>query len=275
LLLAPKAVPARYLGLLFILPIWLWRPLPPAINTAQVTVLDVGQGLAVVIRSHQHVVVYDTGPSYPEGFDSGLRVLWPYLRSLGINHIDRLIISHSDNDHAGGAQSLLNNMPALAIDSSDSHLFAEAKPCNAYQSWQWDGVQFNYLNVGGYKTHNANSCVLRIVVGEQQLLLPGDIGKTTEKQLLNHNSNALPASILIAPHHGSLSSSSMAFIEAVHPQYVVFATGKDNRFHFPKPQIVARYQQIGAKLYDTAKQGAIIFELSGKGEVAAPKTMLP
>ncbi|MBF0220358.1 MAG: DNA internalization-related competence protein ComEC/Rec2 [Gammaproteobacteria bacterium] len=263
---APAAWPARWLGLLALLPWWLSLPERPEAGTAAVTLLDVGQGLAVVVETQQHLLVYDSGPRFGDGFDAGRMVVAPLLRQHGWQAIDLLMISHGDLDHIGGAQALSElftvNQMVTAVPQQVS--WQRAAPCEAGQQWQWDGVTLTLLHPAASDSalgENDRSCVLQIEANGQRLLLTGDIEKGGEQQLLQRQADHLAADYLIAPHHGSRSSSTLPFVKAVAPKWVFFPAGYLNRYHFPATEVVARYREQGAQLITTGTAGAIIFTL--------------
>lgn len=265
LLLAPRGLPGRWLGIVGLLPLFCYKPVAPKLGEVWLTLLDVGQGLAVVVQTEHHVLVYDTGPKFSADFDTGNAVVVPYLRTLGIKALDTLVISHEDNDHIGGAASLLQAFPATTTFSSvPERLPIKAHYCLTGISWQWEGIDFKFLYPTPEHLHldNNSSCVLSITLGQQRILLVGDIEKAAETYLVQHYTNELAANLLIAPHHGSRTSSTAAFIQAVHPQYVLFPVGYLNKYHFPKAEVVERYRQIGARLYDTVHNGALKFRLN-------------
>ncbi|BAW79893.1 DNA internalization-related competence protein ComEC/Rec2 [Candidatus Nitrosoglobus terrae] len=264
LILAPRGLPGRWLGSIALLPLFLLPQARPADGSLWFTLLDVGQGLAAVARTRHHTLVFDTGPRYSSQFNAGEAVIAPFLRSQGIHHMDTLIISHSDNDHAGGATGLLHQIPATQILTSTPNQLnkIEAQQCIRGQRWHWDGIDFQILHPSSDSGQgNNHSCVLRITRGEQHILIAADIQRQAEHALVTANSSNLSATILVAPHHGSLTSSSPAFITAVNPKHVLFAVGYRNQWHFPQPSIVQRYLQHGAKTWDTARHGAITFHL--------------
>lgn len=266
LLLAPRGFPGRWLGLIWFLPIFYYKNPTPHDAQVWLSVLDVGQGLATVIRTQHHTLVYDTGPSYASHFDAGSFIMIPYLRYQGINKIDALVISHGDTDHSGGAYALLRAFSINKLYTSAPSLFRAYTPitCEAGQKWRWDNVQFEFLapEKNSHLSGNNRSCVLRVSIAARHILFTGDIEKLAEYYLLQTQPKKLAADILIAPHHGSLTSSSWPFIEAVHPKYVVFSAGYLNRFHFPKDEIVQRYQINGAETLNTATCGMIGFSLN-------------
>jgi competence protein ComEC len=272
LLLAPRGLPGRWLGIFWCLPLVMWKPAAPAMGQVWLSLLDVGQGLSVVVRTHDHTLVYDTGAKFSDNFDMGSAVLVPYLREAGVHRVSSLIISHGDNDHIGGSTALINAMPVEKIITSVPERFSNAIFCERGQAWQWDQVKFQilYPPVGQRGLDNDNSCVLRISVGEQHILLTGDIERRSERELLEHDLDALPADILVAPHHGSRTSSTLAFVRAVHPHYVLFATGYRNRYHLPSVAVIARYQAINSVLLDSVHNGAMMFKLDGHSDLGLP-----
>lgn len=260
LLLLPRGFPGRRQAWCFFVPILLYQPLRPAPGEAWMTVLDVGQGLAVVIETAKHTLLYDAGPKYPGSFDAGARVLVPYLRGRGVRRLDKAIISHGDNDHSGGLASVASTFPIKTILSSEpKRLSVPSQMCQAGQHWQWDGIEFAILapQANAQLRGNNASCVLRVRGNGQVFLLPGDIEAVAEQALLQQQGAALAAQVLIAPHHGSKTSSSQAFIVQVHPREVIYAVGYRNRFHFPAPTVARAYNRLTAQQWSTAKQGAI------------------
>ena len=268
-MLLPRGFPARWLGVVAWLPLFFMLPPQPPLGALWLTVLDVGQGLAVVAQTRQHALLYDTGPGFNSEADSGNRIVLPFLRAAGIRKLDGLIVSHDDADHSGGAVSVLDGVPADWLASSlpaASPVHAHARrslPCYAGQTWQWDGVRFAMLHPSwesyadaGLKD-NARGCVLKITTRYGSVLLPADIERASEQALLARDSTALPATILIAPHHGSKTSSTESFIRQVNPAVVVFTVGYRNRFGHPKEAVMARYRELGSTLYRTDESGAL------------------
>ncbi|MFN7096965.1 MAG: ComEC/Rec2 family competence protein, partial [Gammaproteobacteria bacterium] len=205
--------------------------------------------------------IYDTGIGYPDGYNMGDVVIIPFLRQQHIYHLDKLIISHGDADHAGGAAAVLQQFPQLPILTSAIDKFKQyqVQSCHAGQRWWWDGVEFDMLYPFPQQkqTDNNSSCVLQIHAGNQSVLLPGDIEKPAEYALASQYAAQLKSTLLLAPHHGSNSSSTGRFLAAVQPQYVIFATGYLNRYRFPSKQVVARYQQHNSQCVNSAFEGAI------------------
>lgn len=266
LLIAPRGFPARWLGAMWLLPVIKGSQVTPAENELWLTALDVGQGLAIVIQTAQHTIIYDTGPKYSPDFDMGNTAVVPYLRRNGIAKIDALIVSHADTDHSGGAESISRAFPIDYLYTSFAlPLTAKTKAlCHAGVGWRWDNAVFEFLNSNNlFKSKNDNSCVMKITFGRHSILLPGDIEKRGENYLVNYQASKLPATLIIAPHHGSKSSSTPAFVNAVHAQYVLFSVGYRNRFHFPREEIVNRYQALGAKSYCSDQSGAVLFRFKG------------
>jgi len=225
----------------------------------RVTVLDVGQGLAVVAETAKRVLVYDTGPGSGD-YSAGTAIVAPFLRARGIHAIDTLILSHADNDHAGGWPGLAAAVPVATLMLSPGHdTPAPAARCRAGARWTWDDVAFEILyplpTTRG--TGNDLSCVVKISTAAGSVLLPGDIERRGENALIAHAARQVRADVLIAPHHGSETSSSARFIDAVAPRYVIFAAGASNRFGFPRPAVVRAYERAGAGGYVTGEEGAI------------------
>lgn len=272
-LLAPRGVPARWVGAVLLLPMFAQVPPAPQPGELRLTVLDVGQGLAVVARTANHALVYDAGSRFSSDADAGSRVVLPYLRAAGIKSLDGLIVSHDDNDHAGGALSILDAAAPRWLLSSlpEEHALPgradQAVRCTAGQRWQWDGVDFEVLypqprHYAEMRKDNDRSCVLRIQTGARTVLLPADIEARSERELLTALPEKLRAEVLIVPHHGSRTSSTEAFVAAVQPAYAVFTVGYRNRFKHPKEDVVARYQAVDSQVLRSDEAGAIEFLLS-------------
>lgn len=274
-MLLPRGFPARWLGAIWLLPMFLNAPEAPATGNVRVVIFDVGQGLSVALQTQQHAMLYDAGADFSNDADSGNRIIVPNLRALGIAELDGLVLSHDDNDHTGGADSVLQAMPVGWLRSSltDETLQADfnrtGTRCVDGQAWDWDGVHFAFLHPDGApsdKVHdNEQSCVLRISIGEQHILLVGDIEKNAEARLLKVHSKELAATLLVAPHHGSKSSSGEAFVARVLPEYTVFTVGYRNRFGHPRPETVQRYQDSGAELLRSDEDGAILVNMNAQG----------
>jgi competence protein ComEC len=262
-LLLPKGLPGRWLAIFWLLPALLIKTPVPEYGGFRVSFLDVGQGLSVVVQTQKHSLVYDTGAQFSPSFGAVESVILPFLRQQGIKRIDTLILSHSDSDHAGGAVQLLDSIPIEKTLTS----FALTSPhqlCRAGQRWEWEGVSFHILHptVPVSEEDNDQSCVLSIESRQGRVLLTGDISWRSEQALITRSKTQLASTILQVPHHGSLTSSSEAFIRSVMPKYAVFNVGYRNRFGFPKPKVEQRYQQVGATLLRTDREGVVIFDFS-------------
>lgn len=268
ILLLPKGLIVRslgYGGLALGLTLSLLLPAPQPADL-RVTVLDVGQGTAVVVETPKHTLVYDTGPAYSEEFDAGSAIVSPYLFSQGVTQIDALVVSHMDKDHAGGLAGLLEKIhpDKLLMGEFSNRVDTTLNPQNCHQapSWQWDHVRFRFLTwpISTSASANNHSCVLLISYAGQTILLPGDIERDVEQQLLRHKQ--LPANIqlLLAPHHGSHSSSTVGFVNYTAPQEVVYSAGYRNQHGHPHRDIRSRYQAVGSREWNTATQGALVFE---------------
>jgi competence protein ComEC len=271
---APRAVPGRWLGLICMLPLAVVRPPPPATGTMRMVVLDVDQGLAVVVQTATHALLYDAGPRYTEDADAGGRIVVPYLRATGIARLDGLVVSHQDSDHSGGAGTLLQTVPVDWFASSlpaDNALVASMREhgaairCEAGQRWSWDGIRFSVLHPAPAHYRNPKlspndvSCVVRVDSAYGSALLTGDLEARGEDELVHRDAAALKADVLVVPHHGSRTSSTAAFIAAVAPAVAVFTPGYRNRFGHPRPDVVARYAAAGVARYRTDHDGALSF----------------
>ncbi len=276
LLLAPRGLPGRHIGVIFLIPLFLALPPAPAAGRVWLTLLDVGQGLAAVVRTRTHVLVYDTGPRLSSRFDTGAAVVVPFLHHDGIATVDTLVVSHGDNDHIGGARSILN---AMSVDRVLTSVPArlpgpDTRRCNDRQAWNWDGVRFAVINprVDEAVTGNNASCVVRIKDSTGHvILLTGDIQRAAEASMVQRLGSALAADIITAPHHGSDTSSTDAFVNTVKPGYVLFPVGYRNRYGFPKTDVTSRYLGEGAILYRTDRNGAITFRIGPAPDIAPPR----
>ena len=263
----PRGVPLRWLGALLFLPLLLPPRSVPADGAFQLWVLDVGQGLSVLLRTHGHVLVYDTGARYPSGFDLGDAAVLPAIHALGIDHLDLLMISHGDNDHAGGAEAVVEAFPhARRLAGEPARMRVPMAQCVAGQAWQWDGVRFRVLSPGpgAGGRDNDSSCVLLVEGRGGRLLLTGDISSSVEPAVAAAL-DAGPSPVLLVPHHGSKSSSSAAFIATLRPRLALVSAGWRNRFGHPRPEVVARYAEAGVPLFNTAEQGALEVDFPADG----------
>jgi competence protein ComEC len=267
-LLQPRAVPARALGALLFLP--LLAPIRSALplGAFEFYLLDVGQGLAAVVRTNEHTLVYDTGPRYPSGFDLGEAAVVPAMHALGVRHVDRLIVSHGDSDHAGGAVSVADAFaPDFAESGEPERLKITASQCLAGEQWTWDDVSFRIVSpIPPLDAHgNDRCCVLDIRSGDAELLLPGDITSTIENDVIASLSPIASYIVLQAPHHGSKTSSSDAFLDALRPMLTIFSTGYLNHFHHPNAEVVERYAAKELPTLDTSETGFVHITFDGTG----------
>lgn len=266
LLVLPLPRRTRLLALPLLVPL-VWPPVDrPAVGSFELLALDVGQGTSVLIRTRSHLLVFDAGPQYSAESDAGERVLLPLLRARGETRIDRLVLSHRDLDHVGGARAVLAALPVDDLLSSlepGHRLLAAAlhtTRCEAGQSWTWDGVRFDILRPepDDYRRtlkSNAMSCVLR-VEGGRSVLLTGDIERDQEAALVEADAAGLRSDLLIVPHHGSKTSSTSAFLDAVRPGVAVFQAGYRNRYGHPAAEVLARYRARGIVIDATTACGA-------------------
>lgn len=272
ILCMPRGIPGRWLGGVMLLPLLLIRPPVPAAGEVWITLLDVGQGLSAVVRTAGHTLVYDAGPRFSPDFDTGQAVVVPFLRRQGIRRLDTLVVSHGDNDHIGGVPSLLAAYPAESVFSSVPERLPGrgAEFCRRGRRWQWDGIGFAFLHPDSDSAHSGNnaSCVLRIeTTNGQRLLLPGDIEQAAESQLVARQGGGLRSAVLVAPHHGSATSSSPAFVAAVDPEFVIVPAAWRNRYGFPKQAVSDRYRSAGARILETGRSGAVSVKLSSSSAV--------
>ena len=266
-LLLPRGTPGKLLAIALLLPLLWPRVERPAAGEVDVAVIDVGQGLSVLVRTRRHALLFDAGPHSPRGLDFGEAAVVPALHAAGMSRLDMLIISHGDNDHSGGMKAVQRAYASPPTYVPEGWPAAGARSCRRGQHWRWDGVDFRLLHPPADYPYlrNDSSCVLRVEAGGRVALLPGDIGRWVEARLLREQRPLLRADLLVVPHHGSASSSSPAFIAAVSPAWAVFSTGAGNRFGLPHPDTVERYRASGAVLLDTATSGELIFRLGPEG----------
>jgi competence protein ComEC len=219
----------------------------------------VGMGSASVVETCRHLLVFDSGPRWSERLDAGRAIVLPFLREHGERAIDRLIVSHGDRDHSGGTQALLEALPVASVWSgTPEQLAVDAARCRSGQAWQWDGVDFQLLHPSGLGGNdNDRSCVLRIASRGASALLTGDIEARSERALLRRSPDMITTDVLVVPHHGSASSSSIRFLEAVDPRYALFSVGYLNRWRLPDPAVLTRYRDRGAAVFRTDRHGAL------------------
>jgi competence protein ComEC len=259
----------RAFALVWIAPVFLILPPRPAIGEAWIDVLDVGQGLAVVVRTATRSLVYDTGPAWNSESDSGNRIVVPFLRGEGIRSIDGLVVSHADDDHSGGAASVAAArwpewlLSPLAADDPLHEAVEVSRLCRAGQRWEWDGVSFEVLHPADSsydeprRKENDRSCVLRVATRGASMLLTGDAEARSESEMLARGASALRSDVLLVPHHGSKTSSTERFIDAVAPTLVVNSLGYRNRFGHPHEAVARRYLVRRLEVRRTDLEGAL------------------
>ncbi len=273
LLLAPPGMPLRLLALPLFATVWL--PHAPVLEHGafKLHVLDVGQGLSTVVETRNHTLIFDTGPQYPSGFNTASNVVVPFLRTIDRGHVDRLVLSHGDNDHAGGVAELVEQITVDRVLSGEpERLDVAAARCTAGEAWQWDGVRFRFLHpqAGASWEGNNASCVLKVSNRGGSVLLTGDIEKRVERQMIERLGDELRSDVVVAAHHGSRSSSTRAFVESTRPTFVVYSAGWANRYGFPADEVKARWADAGAAGVNTADQGAIRLTFGADGQVTGP-----
>lgn len=271
--LLPRGFPGRFAAPLLLVPALTWSGIQPEHGQFELTVLDVGQGLSAVVRTHSRTLVFDAGPAWYGGGDAGTRIVAPFLRSRGIRGIDMLVISHGDNDHRGGAIGLLGLVPATRILTGpavdlDGHT---TERCHEGPGWEWDGIQFRFLNPSTLETRGGNdsSCVLQITGRDLSILLAGDIERRAESRLLAAGAD-LSSDLVVAPHHGSATSSTGRFVSAAAARWVIFPAGRNNRWGFPHPDVRSRWEAAGARTWSTGLAGGIDVRFGRKGVLTAP-----
>ncbi len=261
ILLAPRGLPGRWLGLVLFLPLVFTNKPQPEAGELSMTLLDVGQGLSAVVQTAHHVLVFDTGAKFSSDSDMGLTVLLPFLHNQDVSQIDDLIVSHGDNDHIGGAESLMLGIPTEKVMTSVPQQLTAYSPiaCNGGQSWNWDQVEFTILSPpsAAFTLENDNSCVLKIQSKHLTVLLTGDIEAEAESWLVASYGDKLKADVLIAPHHGSKTSSTISFLQSVQPKYVLIPAGYRNQFGHPHKEVLSRYENIKTKWFNTSDSGSI------------------
>jgi competence protein ComEC len=264
-LLAMRMPPVvRLAGLPLLLPVLFWEAPRPAVGEFELLAADIGQGNAVIVQTTAHALLYDAGPRFSADSDAGHRVIVPLLRALDLR-LDAVVISHRDTDHVGGAETVLAQQPQAQLITSMTQTESLQVPdlvrrCEAGQHWTWDGVHFDVLHPSAQDYEqalkpNPMSCVLRISNGQRTALLVGDIEKAQEARLVNEGAS-LRADVLLVPHHGSKTSSSDAFLEAVQPRFGLVQSSYRNRYGHPAPVVLQRYEAHGVKVLDSPRCGA-------------------
>lgn len=264
LVLLPRGVPLRMPGVVLLLALWAPREQVPH-GQVQVWQMDVGQGLAVLLRTRQHALLYDAGPALGDS-DLGDSVVLPTLRRLGVKQLDLMLISHDHADHAGGAAAVRRGLPVKRVMAGEVAGLEPAQRCASGQRWQWDGVDFELWQWAQGASSNDRSCVLRVVANGERLLLAGDMEAGAERAWLAAGGD-LRIDWLQAPHHGSRTSSTAPFITALAPRGVLISRGRSNGFGHPHPQVLERYRRHGVSIHDTALEGALRLMLGSQGGV--------
>ena len=244
----------------------------PEQGEARVDVLDVGQGLAVFIQTAHHRLLYDTGVKFYNGGDMGKLAILPYLRYNGITHLDKVVISHPDLDHRGGLASIEQKVPIDELIVNDVPFYHRGKNCHEYADWEWDGVRFHFIPITDvFEKMNNTCCVLQVKTSAGAVLLPGDIEKQAEFYLTKNHAEEIKSSVLIVPHHGSKTSSSLQFIQQVRPQYAIISSGFDNRYHFPHQQTLNYFAREKVTIFNTMNCGMVSVLLSNTTGLLEPK----
>jgi competence protein ComEC len=263
--------PIRRLAFLWLFISFLPPNSPIQSKEAWIHVLDVGQGLAVVIRTKNHVLLYDTGDRFYQGSDIGSMVILPYFKKLGIKKVQTVVISHPDKDHRGGLKSIEDGIAVETLLVNDLRYYNHGLTCHDYPPWQWDGVRFRFLAINRlFKDKNNRSCILQVSTDSGSILLAGDIEKKAEDYLVRTYGSKLRSQVLIVPHHGSKTSSSYRFLLETDPSYAIASLGFDNRFHFPHAQTMTNMKELNIPFYRTDECGMIEIKLPATGKIKPP-----
>jgi len=267
ILLLPKALPGKWLAIFLFLPLIYPDLDSPEYREVDIAVIDVGQGLSILVRTKDHAMLYDAGPAKLGGFDAGESVVVPALHAVGIRKLDRIVVSHGDSDHAGGLAAVQKAYPAASVLASEGSLKTKSIPCLREEKWEWDGVSFEFLHPPAFFPYLANesSCVLRIEAGGHVALLTGDIGKHIESRLVKEQPEKIDADVMLVPHHGSETSSSAEFLDVVSPSLALIASGADNRFGHPRQSVLDKYQQRGIELATSPRHGWMSTRMNKNG----------
>ncbi|MDF9620724.1 DNA internalization-related competence protein ComEC/Rec2 [Pseudomonas entomophila] len=264
LVLLPRGVPLRMPGAVMLLAIWAPREQVPH-GQVDVWQLDVGQGLAVLLRTRHHSLLYDAGPAQGDS-DLGESVVLPTLRKLGVKNLDVMLISHGHADHAGGAAAVRRGLPVSRVLAGEVAGLDGAQLCDSGERWQWDGVAFSLWHWPQGRSSNERSCVLQVEANGERLLLAGDMEGGAERAwLAAHDEHRVDW--LQAPHHGSRTSSTEPFVKAAAPRGVLISRGRHNGFGHPHAQVIERYRRHGVVVHDTAVEGALRLRLGRHGGV--------
>ena len=270
ILLAPRGLASRWLGIVWMLPLIAMRPAPAVgPGSYRMTVLDVGHGLSVVVETENRVLVYDTGPRVGSRLDAAALAVLPFLASRGHGTVDRVVLSHGDADHIGGYRRLAESVVVASMAANGpvgSH--RPDSECAAGLRWVWDGVSFEVLYPfdGRSGFANAHSCVIRIEGSGGSTLLTGDIESAAERTLVARRSRRLAADVLVVPHHGSATSSTREFLDAVSPSIALFSSSEHGRHRLPDARVLARYEDAGAATFGTSRCGAVTVDFPAHRE---------
>ena len=267
----PRGWPGRWLAVVAATALISYTPAPPPESCAEAHVLDVGQGLAVVVRTQRGTLLFDTGIAYRGGGDAAAQVIVPFLRGLGIRRVDWLLVSHADVDHRGGLPTIMAyaDVGVLLAGEPDALPVGDARACRSGQRWHADGVAFRILHPPGNDHHSGNdaSCVLLVAAGRHSLLVTGDIEGRAEHELLRRDAVGTVDAVLV-PHHGSLTSSSPPFVKRLSPRLAIVSAAHSNRWGLPREAVVERWRAAGATVMNTATDGAVSLTLCGAGGIS-------
>ena len=221
--------------------------------------LDVGQGLAVVVRTQTHALVYDAGPAFPTGRDAGELAVLPYLRHRGVRQLDALVVSHGDLDHRGGANTVLAGLPVARVVAGPSvgSLSRPREPCRRGQRWTWDGVQFEVAASGALRAHERQRFIVRPARAQRRGQRAARRGRGSRCRVGNCRQRSAARDVVVVPHHGSRTSSTATFVAATRPAFALVSAGYRNRWGLPRREVVERWRAAGARVLTTADSGAI------------------
>ncbi len=274
--IAPSGWPGRWLAVPLFISVLIGRGSDaPDVGDYRLSVLDVGQGLSVLVQTANHRFLYDAGPKYRSGFDTGASVVLPFLKSRGVDKLDVLMMSHGDRDHSGGYEAVRGGIEVGRILSGEPHRIAGSTLCMAGMQWRWDGVLFQVLGPHGLQPllnlrGNNASCVVRVSNDGGAVLLTADLEVSGERLMLKHYGAELEARVLQVPHHGSRTSSSVEFIETVSAEYAIVTSGYRNHFGLPKEDVMQRYQDAHVEMFNTDHLGMVELEVYADGRMTGP-----
>ena len=267
-MLAPRGWPSRWLGIPLLMPLALSPVTRPAQGEYRLTLMDVGQGLAVLVETRGHTMVFDTGARFSETFNAGDAVVLPLLKARGVSALDTLVVSHADKDHAGGVEAVLAGVPVgrLLAGEPDDLPGGRGQRCIDGERWEWDGVRFEFLHppAASPAIRNNGSCVLRVSTGGGSVLLTADVEAGAEAMIASLPAERIGSEVMLIPHHGSATSSTPGFLDAVNPRIALLSRGYRNTFGFPRKEVIDRYESRAIRVYDTATEGAITLEVGAQ-----------